>query len=117
MGSEKFKKFFIGREPTNTSAGPSDSTSSKNISATEKALRASCQNPVVMAVCFLNDHLNRRKLQIYCAVGHSVKRWHQEQAYQLRSCGASLTWLRAQIIEGQYRAHLVDIWHTLQQDG
>lgn len=66
-------------------AAPGARTSSKRLTATDRAARSSCQNALVAASLFYAAPENCVKQKIFWMAAEPLDRWHGEQAKQTRS--------------------------------
>ena len=71
------------------------STSSKK-DTLDNALLRSCQNHLAVACLIFADVTNQHRQRAINAVCKGVKRWHEHQASELRSCDQPFSWLMAQ---------------------
>ncbi|CAK0805739.1 unnamed protein product, partial [Prorocentrum cordatum] len=84
-GKKFLEVHFSGLSPTVESAG--GATTSKKMAAEEKTLRASCKNPLVLAMVFWSDPGNIKRLGIISQVGNELLRWQSQQVTDLREFG------------------------------
>ena len=75
----------------------------------DRSLKSACQNAIVLSVLMLSDSFNQRLVSIVLCVGSPLKRWHVGQSKQLRDNKASFTFMKEQIIQGKYMAHVEEM--------
>lgn len=82
------------------------STSSALVSLEDRSVRSCLQNALVISCLFLQDPLNRRKMQIIVGVGAHLELWHGHQSRDLRSGPASLEFMLQQVVQGRFFDHI-----------
>ena len=80
-------------------------TSTSRTSAAESALAKSCQNQLVVACMMFAEVSAQRRQRSINVVLEPLRMWFEEQAHCLRSVGASLQWMQAQL-KGSFFATL-----------
>lgn len=86
--------------------GPQDEravTDSKRLDLSEKAMRASAQNALVLSCLILGDYKNCRLARCIVAITAPLHRWHAEQKRAQRKSQGNLKWLVAQL-DGAFTA-------------
>ena len=95
LGGSKFEKMTVMQTPT--AAEHADGTSMKVVTLDEKALRASCQNSMVIAMVMNSDHANKEKARAVVKVTDAVHKWHAGQSEEVRSPEKALAWTVKQL--------------------
>lgn len=110
MLHNRSRKKLVFKESATNEGG--DTTKASKLSVEAKALRAGCQNNLVLSLMVLGEPLNRLRLRCFPMVCQPAYRWHREQNASLRSSEASLTWLDQQLNHGHFLDHIYEILTT-----
>lgn len=109
LSSARFKRVVCAKDDHDAGAGPTRLTSSA-----EKAIRAACQNQMVVASVFYTNHQNKLCLRMVVRVCRPIMLWYEQQSRELRSASASLEWsLRQQC--GEFMASCCATLSTLRK--
>lgn len=85
------------------------STCSNRISIEDRSLRSCMQNALAISVCFLQDSLNFRRLNVIVAACLPVKEWHGRQSAKLRSAEASLEFMLSEFGNMEFFTHVHEV--------
>ena len=84
--------------------------------AEEKALRASCQNNMVIATMMMLDPENMLRLRAVVKATESQQQWHVDQSKTLRNVTANAAWLMNQA-KGDFLQSLATAFQTMSRPG
>ena len=93
------------------------STSAGLVSLEDRSFRSCLQNALVISTMFLQDPMNRRRLQIIVGLGRHIRAWHGDQNQQLRGNEAALAWIKAQVGKKEFFITCNNIIQSLACDG
>lgn len=97
------------------SASSSATTSAERPGAEEKALRASVQNSIVLAVLFLGDHSRLWTLRMLLVTAAPVEWWYRTQAHTCRAVAQNSSWFVSQA-SGDFWQHILEVGAVLSQE-
>lgn len=113
LGGERLQKLML-QDPEVLPDGSKapKSTSSARPCVSEKALRSTCQNALVISALMLGEPYHNTLLRLVCVIIEPVERWHRAQNHKLRSFGDTKAWLIEQSAFG-FNKHLGEIAEKL----
>lgn len=103
LSGAKFQKAILGRSGVGIGSGrgyPGGHDKPKTRFGVDRALRSSCANALVMAVCLLNEPLAWRRLAQFVEITGHISRWHSQASEKCRSVSCCQMWLRHQCMGG-----------------
>lgn len=83
-------------------------TDPSRMNTTEKALRNSCANSLVIACMVLEEEWHRRLCVLIVLCSDPVSKWHSKQNHELRSASGAALWLADQV-SGSFHDHVKEI--------
>lgn len=70
----------------------------------------------MISVMFMQDHMNRRRLEIILGLGKHLRLWHGNQSATLRENDEALTWVKSQVGEKDFFKHVNAVISSLSSD-
>ncbi len=107
MSGGKWSK-LVFKQPAGEDPTVAKSTSSERVCITERALRSSCQNALVIATLMLEEPWNHILLKIICSAAEPAHEWFKDQSHRLRDTDSSRKWLVEQL-DGGFSKHVGSI--------
>lgn len=120
LSGAKFQKVILSRSGVGigeqaASAAEGDipaATTSRRSDRVDHALRSSCANALVVAVCLLSEPLAWRRLAQFVEITGHISRWHSQASEKCRSLSCCQMWLRHQCMGGCMN-NIGCIWSSL----
>lgn len=96
MTTEKVQKVLVKQPVLMNDEATKASTDARRPQITDKILRSSCQNAVVVAVAMYSEAEHNQIARIVLEFAGPVEKWHRSQNHILRDASSSFDWLVSQ---------------------